>query len=78
MSTADWNDGTWGTVDARVKVQFRASGQKTFRTVKTVTATAGQLRTQVTATRSGYWRAYYPGSDTIAASYSGSDFVKVR
>jgi hypothetical protein len=78
LSTADWNTGTWTGVDADVKVQFKAAGQKKYHTVKTVTATAGELETTVRATRSGRWRAVYSGSGTIAASTSGSDYVKVN
>lgn len=78
LSTADWDDGVWAGVDAQVKVQFRADGEKSYRTVKTVTATGGHLDTKVTATRSGSWRASYAGSDTTASSTSNADFVKVN
>ncbi|GLY33933.1 hypothetical protein [Kineosporia sp. NBRC 101731] len=78
LSTADWNTGTWTGLDADVKVQFKAAHQKSYHTVKTVTATAGELKTSVKATRSGYWRAVYAGTGTLAASTSGSDYVKVR
>jgi hypothetical protein len=78
LSTADWSTGTWTGVDADVKVQFKGADQKSYHTVKTVTAKAGELKTSVKATRSGYWRAVYSGSDTIAASTSGSDYVKVK
>jgi hypothetical protein len=78
LSTADWNDGIWAGVDADVKIQFRAAGQTSYKTVKTVTATAGQVDTTVTAKRSGTWRASYAGSDGTAASSSNSDYVKVK
>jgi hypothetical protein len=78
LSTADWNTGTWAGVDATVNIQFKAVGQKHYRTVKTVTALAGQLDTSVRATRSGYWRASYPGSDATASSVSNRDYVKVK
>ena len=78
LSTADWSTGTWTGVDASVKVQFKGAGQKGYQTVKTVTAKAGELKTSVKATRSGSWRAVYSGSDTIAGSTSGSDYVKVK
>lgn len=78
LSTADWNTGTWATVDAKVKVQFKANGKDHYTTVKTVTATDGQLDTSVVAKRSGHWRVSYPGSGTTAASTSNSDYVKVR
>jgi hypothetical protein len=78
LSTADWNTGTWAGTDATVKIQFKAAGKKHYRTIKTVTAPAGQLDTSVTATRSGYWRAYDPGSDATSASLSNHDYVKVN
>ncbi len=78
LSTADWSTGTWAGVDADVKVQFKAAGENRYHTVKTVTATGGELKTTVKAERSGSWRAVYSGSGTIAASTSGSDYVKVR
>ncbi len=78
LSTADWNDGVWAGIDAPVKIQFKAAGQNHYKTVKTVTATAGQVDTTVTATHSGSWRASYAGSDTVAASTSNSDYVKVK
>jgi hypothetical protein len=77
LSTADWNTGTWAGVDATVKIQFKAAGKRKYRTVKTVTAPAGQLDTSVTATRSGYWRAYYPGSDATSISFSDHEYVRV-
>jgi len=78
LSTADWNTGTWAGADAEVKIQFKAANQKKYRTVKTVTATAGQVETTVKATVSGSWRAIYAGSDATAASTSNSDYVKVK
>lgn len=78
LATADWNEGVWAGVDAKVKVQFRADGEKSYRTVKTVKATDGHLQVKVTATRSGSWRAQYAGSDTTAASTSNTDHVKVK
>ena len=78
VSTADWSTGTWTEIDAKVKVQFKAADQKSYHTVKTVTAKAGKLKTTVKATRSGRWRAVSSGSDITAASTSGSDYVQVK
>ncbi len=78
LSTADWNDGTWAHIDAPVKIEFKAAGQNSYKTVKTVTATDGQVDTTVTAKRSGTWRASYAGSDVTAASASNGDYVKVK
>ncbi len=77
LSIADWNTGTWAGVDAEVKIQFKPAKGKVYRTVKTVTATGGEVNTSVKAVRSGTWRAYYPGSEATSVSFSGSDFVKV-
>lgn len=77
LYTANWNTGSWDNSTATVKIQFRAPGGQ-YRTVKTVTAWDGQFDIPVKAVRSGYWRASYPGSDTVAASHSNSDYVKVN
>ncbi|GLY14939.1 hypothetical protein Kisp01_19540 [Kineosporia sp. NBRC 101677] len=78
LETADWNTGTWEGVDATVQIQFRAVGEKKYRTVETVTATGGKVDTSVVAKRSGDWRAHHPATEATAASTSGSDYVKVK
>lgn len=76
--TADWNTGSWADKTASVKIQFKGSGESTFRTVKSTTAKTGMLDYATKAVRSGYWRAWYPGNDQIAAAVSNADYVKVN
>lgn len=86
LSTADWNDGTWAHIDAPVKIEFKAAGQNSYKTVKTVTATDGQVDTTVTAKRSGTWRARTPAvmsrrsasNGTTSRSSRPSDLIGLR
>jgi hypothetical protein len=68
-----------GFPKAKVKVQFKAAGTTTFKTIKTVTAGAGgKVSTTVPAVKSGYWRLSFAGVSTTAAANSAADGVVVR
>jgi len=70
---ASWDSGTYESFAPTVKLQFRAYGQESYRTVATVQGTS----TTVIAKRSGSFRFSYPGDATHAASTSRADYVKV-
>lgn len=76
---ADWNSASYTYPDDhKVKVQFRAAGSSQYKNVASVWTSYGAANYQAKVSKSGYWRFYFPGTDTTAASYSNSDYVKVN
>jgi hypothetical protein len=61
-----------------VRVQFKASGTKTFLNVKSATTdAAGKVSTTVTTKKSGTWRLHYAGNAATGAADSKGDAVAV-
>lgn len=79
LSRVSWNDSQYHYYpDQPVRLQFRTPSG-TYSTVKTVTASStGYLKTNVTATRDGYWRYSYAGNTTTAAGNAPGDYLDVR
>ena len=61
-----------------MKLQFKASGAKKFKTVRTIAAGGDASSTKVTVKRSGSFRLAYRGDDQSAASISGAAKVTVK
>ncbi len=80
LRIADWTkDAYVGAASRTASIQFKATGAKSYATVKTVkTDKAGWINTKVTAKKSGSWRAVYSGSSIAASAISVGDAVKVR
>lgn len=77
ISQADWDTGTNEAFFPTVRLQFRANGEKSFRTVRTVAGDEAGISVTVTAKRSGDFRFRYPGNSTRAASTSSAAHVVV-
>ncbi len=80
LKVADWdNDRNVGYGKQTVKIEFRANGTSTWKTIKTVkTSSTGGVSTKVKASKSGTYRASYAGSSKTGASTSGTDAVTVK
>ncbi|MFE9815847.1 hypothetical protein [Streptomyces sp. NPDC005773] len=77
LARADWEALKYrGYGGQSLKLQFRKTGAASYTTVKTVkTNSAGQVSTTVTASASGTWRWFYPGTSTTAQTASAGDTV---
>ncbi|MEV5603158.1 hypothetical protein AB0L33_17125 [Streptomyces sp. NPDC052299] len=77
LSRADWEALKYrGYAGQSVQLQFRKAGASAYQTVKTVkTNSTGRLSTTVTASGSGSWRWFYPGTSTAAQIASAGDTV---
>ncbi|MFK0172287.1 hypothetical protein ACIQU5_26165 [Streptomyces sp. NPDC090306] len=80
LSRANWEDLKYhGFAGQTVKLQYRKAGTAHYATVKTVkTNSTGGLSTKVTATSSGSWRYYFPGTTTTARIVSTGDAVVLK
>jgi hypothetical protein len=82
LTRVNWNGAKtlkYAGFAGKAQVQFKAAGQTTYVTVKTVTATAkGKISTTVKATKTGTWRLFFPGISTTAPATSATDAVKVN
>ncbi|MEU1535344.1 hypothetical protein [Streptomyces fagopyri] len=80
LARANWEDLKYhGFTGQIVKLQYKKAGTAHYSTVKTVkTGEAGKLTTKVTATSSGSWRWYFPGTTTTARIVSTGDAVKLK
>ncbi|MFK0171252.1 DUF5707 domain-containing protein [Streptomyces sp. NPDC090306] len=81
LSRASWWDDLayHGYADQPVKLQFRKAGTTTYTTVKTIrSSSTGTLRTTVKAAADGYWRYWFPGTKTTAATKAAGDYVDVH
>ncbi|MEU2250144.1 hypothetical protein [Streptomyces sp. NPDC019224] len=77
LSRADWEALKYrGYGGQSVQLQFRKAGTSAYTTVKTVrTNSSGRLSATVTASGSGSWRWFYPGTSTTAQIASAGDTV---
>ncbi|WLQ49054.1 hypothetical protein P8A21_16810 [Streptomyces poriferorum] len=77
LARADWEALKYrGYGGQSLKLQFRKAGAASYTTVKTVrTNSAGQVSTAVTASASGTWRWFYPGTSTTSQTASAGDTV---
>ncbi|MGW2472919.1 hypothetical protein [Streptomyces sp. NPDC001665] len=68
LSRADWEALKYrGYAGQSVQLQFRKAGASAYKTVKTVESnSAGRLSATVTASGSGSWRWFYPGTSSTA------------
>lgn len=80
LTRANWSTKKYGAYSGRsVRLQFRAAGTDTFKTVKNVTSSStGALRTTVTASVDGSFRWAYAGNTTTGATTGAADAVDVR
>ncbi|MBO4254213.1 hypothetical protein [Streptomyces griseorubiginosus] len=80
LTRADWGSGKYSGYQGRpVQLQFRKKGSSTYTTLKTVTSgSGGSLRTTTKATRDGYFRFVFAGTDTTGPAKTAGDFVDVR
>nr|WSW68638.1 hypothetical protein OG461_21900 [Streptomyces sp. NBC_00995] len=80
LTRANWDTHTYqGYAGRSVRLQFKASGASSYRTVGTAVSSAtGSLRTTVKATGPGTWRWTYSGNATSGASTSGGDHVATQ
>jgi hypothetical protein len=80
LTRANWSTHKNGPyAGSSVRLQFRAKGASTFKTLKWVTTnSAGALRTQVTASTDGYFRWMFYGNAVTGTATSGQDYIDVR
>ncbi len=80
VTRANWETRKYASYGGRlVSLQFKASGATSYTTVKKVYAnSSGDLRTTVTASRTGTWRWAYYGNTTTGPSTSSGDNVVVQ
>ncbi|WP_405768808.1 hypothetical protein [Streptomyces sp. NBC_01538] len=80
LTRANWTTHKNGPyAGSSVRLQFRAKGATTFKTLKWVTTnSAGALRTQVTASTDGFFRWMFYGNTTTGGATSGQDYIDVR
>ncbi|NYV78357.1 hypothetical protein [Streptomyces sp. UH6] len=80
VTRADWETRKYVSYGGRlVSLQFKPAGSTSYTTVKKVYAnSSGDLRTTVTASRTGTWRWVYHGNTTTGPSTSSGDNVVVR
>ncbi|MGW0631904.1 hypothetical protein [Streptomyces sp. NPDC002758] len=77
---ANWTDHKYhGYANQYVQLQFRKKDTTTYSTVKTVKSdSAGYLKTTVTASVSGYYRFYFPGTSYAARVTATGDYIGVK
>ncbi|MFF7339429.1 hypothetical protein ACFZAT_19035 [Streptomyces sp. NPDC008163] len=77
LSRADWEALKYrGYAGQSVQLQFRKAGASAYRTVKTVESnSSGRLSATVTASGSGSWRWFYPGTSSTAQIASAGAMV---
>ncbi|MEU6222772.1 hypothetical protein [Streptomyces sp. NPDC047042] len=80
LTRANWTTHKNGPyAGSAVRLQFRAKGATTFKTLKWVTTnSAGALRTTVTASTDGFFRWVFLGNTTTGTATSGQDYIDVR
>lgn len=86
LQRADWNKGkyvAYGAKSQRVKIQFKAKGTSTYKTVKTVTlgkksAIKTKIKVAGSVGKDGTYRLFYAGNGTSGSSVSVSDYVDVK
>ena len=82
LARINWNGAKtlkYAGFSGKTKVQFKADGTSTYKTVKTVTASSkGKVATTVKASKSGRWRLVFAGFSTTSSATSASDAVKVN
>lgn len=80
VTRANWDTHTYQGYGGRtVRLQFKASGASSYKTVKTATSSAtGALRATVKATGPGTWRWTYYGDSTSGAASSAGDHVATQ
>ncbi|AXG77673.1 hypothetical protein [Streptomyces paludis] len=80
LQRANWDTNSWeGYAGRPVALQFRKSGTKKFKPVKTVTTdSAGRLHTTVTAKTTGSWRWRFTADTESTGAKSQHQRVVVR
>ncbi|WP_343242999.1 hypothetical protein [Streptomyces sp. SID12501] len=80
ITRANWSKHRYdGYARSSVKLQFKAAGASSYRTVKTVTSSStGALKATATASVDGSWRWSYWGNSTTGSQTSAGDYVDVR
>lgn len=80
VTRANWDTHTYqGYAGRTVRLQFKASGASSYKTIKTArTSATGALRTTVKPTGSGTWRWTYYGDSISGAASSAGDHVAVK
>jgi hypothetical protein len=80
LGVADWEQLKYvGYAGRKVWVQFKATGETTYTTVKKVdTTTGGKFSTTIKATEDGTWRLYYAGNSVAGIAASPGDKVDVQ
>lgn len=80
ITRANWTSHRYdGYARSSVRLQFKAAGASSYRTVKTVTSSStGALKATVTASVDGSWRWSYGGNSTSGSQVSVGDYVDVR
>jgi hypothetical protein len=80
LVVADWTNDRYNNFGYRtVGIEFRPKASSTYTQVKTVTlSSGGYLKTTVTASSDGYWRANYHGNLYASAGVSVGDYVEVN
>lgn len=80
VTRANWETRKYASYEGRlVSLQFKPTGATSYATVKKVYANgSGDLKTTVTASKTGTWRWVYYGNTTTGQSTSTGDSVTVK
>ncbi|MEU1122208.1 hypothetical protein ABZ371_01110 [Streptomyces sp. NPDC005899] len=80
VTRADWETRKYASYGGRtVSLQYKPAGAASYTTVKKVLAnSSGNLKTTVTASKTGTWRWAYYGNTTTGPSMSSGDNVVVK
>jgi hypothetical protein len=80
LTRANWTKHRYdGYAGRSVKLQFKAAGASSYRTVKTVTSSStGALKATAAASVDGSWRWAFAGNSVTGSQVSAGDYVDVR